>query len=145
MSKKARDIELFIVDVFVTLEKIRQYSVDFSTADSFRHSSLHWDATIRQLEILGEALNHLLKDEKFSQYAPAYFRKIVNFRNVIVHEYFGIDEDEVWDVVTNKLALLQKDMENIVSEIDISDAASSVMDESADEDIKKILRQYIDA
>lgn len=145
MSKKARDIELFIVDVFVTLEKIRQYSVDFSTADSFRHSSLHWDATIRQLEILGEALNHLLKDEKFSQYAPAYFRKIVNFRNVIVYEYFGIDEDEVWDVVTNKLALLQKDMENIVSEIDISDAASSVMDESADEDIKKILRQYIDA
>ncbi len=145
MSKKARDIELFIVDVFITLEKIRQYSVDFSTADSFRHSSLHWDATIRQLEILGEALSHLLKDEKFSQYAPAYFRKIVNFRNVIVHEYFGIDEDEVWDVITNKLALLQKDMENIISEIDISDAASSVMDESVDQDIKKILRQYIDA
>ena len=145
MFKKERDIELFIVDVFVTLEKIRQYTVEFSNADSFRHSNLHWDATIRQLEILGEALNHLLKDENFSKHAPAYFRKIVNFRNVIVHEYFGIDEDEVWDVVTNKLKLLENDIKNIILEIDISEAISSVLDELVDEDIKKMLHQFIDA
>ena len=143
MSKKSRDIELFIVDVFVTLEKIRQYTKDFSSADDFRHSNLHWDASIRQLEILGEALNHLLSDEKFSKHAPTYFRKIVNFRNVIVHEYFGIDEDEVWDVITNKLTLLQKDMKNISVEIDISAAASSVLDELVDEDIKNMLQQFI--
>ena len=143
MSKKSRDIELFIVDVFVTLEKIRQYTEDFSNADNFRHSNLHWDATIRQLEILGEALNHLLNDKKFSKHAPTYFRKIVNFRNVIVHEYFGIDEDEVWDVITNKLTLLQKDMTNICVKIDISAAASSVLDELVDEDIKNMLRQFI--
>ena len=143
MSKKSRDIELFIVDVFVTLEKIRQYTEEFSDADNFRHSNLHWDATIRQLEILGEALNYLLSDEKFSKHAPTYFRKIVNFRNVIVHEYFGIDEDEVWDVITNKLTLLQKDMKNITLVIDISDTASFVLDELVDEDIKNMLRQFI--
>jgi len=139
MSKKSRDIELFIVDIFVSLEKIRVYRIEFDDADSFRHSSLHWDASIRQLEILGEALNHLLKDERFSKHAPTYFRKIVNFRNVIVHEYFGIDADEVWDVVTHKLTLLEKDMKIIIQEIDISAAIESVLEESIDECIKQML------
>ena len=47
--------------------------------------------------------------ELFIVDAPKYFRKIENFRNVIVHEYFGVDEEEVWDVVTNKLMLLNAD------------------------------------
>lgn len=142
MSKKARDIELFIVDIFVALEKIELYTGAFKTADSFRHSSLHWDATIRQIEILGEALNHLLNDESFSTYAPKYFRKIVNFRNVIVHEYFGIDEEEVWDVVINKLKLFNIDMTIIVKEIDISSAVLSVQNEIEDEDIKRMLQKF---
>jgi len=143
MSKKQRDIDLFIVDVFVALEKIKLYTHLFDHADNFRHSNLHWDATIRQLEILGEALNHLLTDEKFLNYAPKYFRKIVNFRNVIVHEYFGIDEEEVWDVVHNKLSLLYEDMLIIVKEIDISSAALSVLEEIQDEDIKNMLQNFI--
>jgi len=143
MSKKQRDIELFIVDVFVVLEKIKLYTHLFDNADNFRHSNLHWDATIRQLEILGEALNHLLNDEKFSNHAPKYFRKIVNFRNVIVHEYFGIDEEEVWDVVHHKLSLLYKDMLIIVKEIDISSATLSVLDEIEDKNIKNMLQQFI--
>ncbi len=141
MSKKARDIELFIVDIFVALEKIKLYTSDFKTADSFRHSSLHWDATIRQLEILGEALNHLLNDKNFSTNAPKYFRKIVNFRNVIVHEYFGIDEEEVWDVVIRKLSVLKVDLIVLVEEIDISSAVLSVQNEIEDEDIKKMLKE----
>ena len=143
MFKKTRDIELFIVDVFVSLERIRLYTIDFESADSFKHSNLHWDATIRQLEILGEALNHLLNDEKFSSYAPKYFRKIVNFRNVIVHEYFGIDEEEVWDVVTNKLMLLNVDMKVIVKEIDISSAVLSVEEEIEDANIIQMLQKLI--
>ena len=143
MSKKTRDIELFIVDVFVSLEKIRIYTLDFELADSFKHSNLHWDATIRQLEILGEALNHLLNDKQFSSYAPKYFRKIVNFRNVIVHEYFGIDAEEVWDVITNKLILLNVDMKVIVKEIDISSAVSSVEEEIEDINIIQMLQKLI--
>jgi len=143
MSKKSRDIELFIVDIFVALEKIRQYSIDFDDADAFRHSSLHWDASIRQLEILGESLNYLLDNELFSSHAPKYFRKIVNFRNVIVHEYFGIDEDEVWDVVTNKLSLLDQDMKMIIRQIDISMAIKSVLDEPLDKSIKQMLRSLL--
>jgi len=143
MSKKSRDIELFIVDIFVSLEKIKQYTLDFKNADSFKHSNLHWDATIRQLEIVGEALNHLLTDDKFATYAPKYFRKIVNFRNVIVHEYFGIDEEEVWDVVTHKLIMLNDDMRVIVKKINITSAVLSVLDEVEDSDMKNMLKKLI--
>jgi len=127
MSKKAnRDIELFIVDTLVSIQKIKEYTKIFSNAQDFQHSNLHWDATIRQLEIIGEALNNLLDDEKFNSLAPKYFRKIVNFRNTIVHGYFGIDEDEVWDIIISKLGILEIDINTIIQkDIDISDAINS--------------------
>ncbi|MDD3463832.1 MAG: DUF86 domain-containing protein [Sulfurospirillaceae bacterium] len=70
---------------------------------------------MRAFEIIGESLNYLLENESFDDLAPSYFRKIVNFRNVIAHGYFGIDADEVWDIVTDKLNDLNEDLLSMVS------------------------------
>jgi len=122
-NKKKRDIELFIVDILVAIEKIKEYIRPFDNPNDFQHSSLHWDASMRQLEIIGEALNKLLEDDKFNSLAPSYFRKVVNFRNSIVHGYFGIDLDEVWNIITQRLNILQIDINSIVKDnIDISEA-----------------------
>jgi len=131
MSKKVkRDNRLFIVDIFVAIKKIQDYIKEFDDKEEFRQDSLHWDATIRQLEIIGEALNKLLEDENFNLASPKYFRKIVNFRNVITHGYFGIDLDEVWNVLTEKLDILYDDLMNIVKgNIDISLAIESEINE----------------
>ena len=130
MSKKKRDIELFIVDIFVSIEKIKEYTSSFNNPNDLLHSSLHWDATIRQLEIIGEALNKLLENDKFATQSPKYFRKVVNFRNNIVHGYFGIDTDEVWNVITVHLDLLQNDIKNIIkNNIDIGEAIESEIEE----------------
>ncbi len=130
-KKKKRDIELFIVDVFVAIIKIKGYTSPFENEDDFHHNSLHWDATIRQLEVIGEALKNLLEDEYFSSLSPKYFRKIVNFRNAIVHGYFGIDSEEVWDVVSAKINLLNDDLKDIVnsSTIDLEYALEATIDE----------------
>lgn len=109
-NKKQRDLELFIVDIFVAIHKIRLYTKPFETAESLRYDSLHWDATIRELELIGEALNTLLGDDAFAKVAPTYFRKVVNFRNAISHGYFGIDENEVWKIIKNRLEPLMKDI-----------------------------------
>lgn len=77
--------------------------------------SLHWDATIRAFEIIGEALNRLLDDKDFESLSPSYFRKIVNFRNAIAHGYFGIDADEVWDIIEDKLDDLNRDLYKVVT------------------------------
>ncbi len=108
-KKKQRDLELFIVDIFVAVHKIKRYTLKFNNAEDLRFDSLHWDATIRELEIIGESLNNLLKDESFLKKAPKYFRKVVNFRNAISHGYFGIDEEEVWSIIKNRLDILIKD------------------------------------
>jgi uncharacterized protein with HEPN domain len=130
MSKKQRDIELFIVDIFVAIRKVKEYIKAFDDKEEFRQDSLHWDATIRQLEIIGEALNKLLEDESFEKASPKYFRKVVNFRNVIAHGYFGIDIDEVWNVLTQKLDMLDVDLRKIVKGgIDLTDAINSEISE----------------
>ena len=122
--------ELFIVDIFVAIEKTKEYIKGFDDKEEFRQDSLHWDATIRQLEIIGEALNKLLENESFSKLSPKYFRKIVNFRNVIAHGYFGIDIDEVWNVLTQKLDMLNDDLKEIVqNNIDLSTAIKSEINE----------------
>ena len=111
----------------------------------FQHSSLHWDASIRQFEIIGVALNKLLEDEKFNFLAPSYFRKVVNFRNSIVHGYFGIDLDEVWNIITEKLEILEVDLSMIVKDkIDLKDAILCEIEEYKnlnDIDIVKYLIQ----
>lgn len=109
-SKKQRDLALFAVDICVAVHKVKLYTKPFETARSLRYDSLHWDATIRELELIGEALNNLLDDDEFAKVAPAYFRKVVNFRNAISHGYFGIDENEVWKIVRDRLEPLVRDI-----------------------------------
>lgn len=138
-KKKQRDIELFVVDVFISIQKIKKYTKPFNNEEDFKYDELHWDATIRQLEIVGEALNNLLDNNNFNSLAPKYFRKIVNFRNTITHGYFGIDIYEVWDIITSKLDILEIDLKSIAkNNLDISNAINSEIEE-----YKKLKDSYI--
>ncbi len=121
---RARNIELFIVDIYLADYRIGEYASAISDADAFRQDSMRWDATIRQLEIIGEALGNILEDERLANFAPAYFRKVVNFRNAIIHGYFGIDETEVWSVIKQHLPNLIADLSELVArcELDIKKA-----------------------
>lgn len=120
---KKRHLELFIVDIFIAIYNIKRYTDSFENGVALQSSSLHWDATIRSFEVIGEALNHLLLDEHFLKVSPAYFRKIVNFRNVIIHSYFGIDADEVWDIIDHKITDLHQDLLEIsMNHFDLKEA-----------------------
>lgn len=112
----------------------------FKDGHHLQGNSLHWDATMRAFEIIGESLNCLLENESFEGLAPSYFRKIVNFRNVIIHGYFGIDADEVWDIVTQKLDDLNKDLLFIVAnQFNIQEALALTIQEYAQRDDKNIV------
>lgn len=127
MSK--RDISLYIVDIFIAINKIQRYTKEFTNPEDFKWSELQWDATIRELEIIGEATNNLIKLDILEN---DKYRKIVDFRNIIVHGYFGIDENEVWSVVKDKLTLFFLELQNLVTEknIDIQNAVSYAKEEN---------------
>ena len=102
MSK--RESELYILDIFIAYEKILRYTKSFECGDDLLHSELEWDATIRELEIIGEATKNLIQENIIDNKS----RRIVNFRNQIAHGYFGIDADIVLDIIHNKLNVFTK-------------------------------------
>ena len=118
MSK--REVEFYIVDIFIACNKIQRYSEKFSSAQEFLHSELEWDAVIRELEIIGEATNQLLKTDTLSK----EYRVIVDFRNQINHAYFGIDENVVWEVIQSYLIKFTDELKDVVKTnfIDIREA-----------------------
>ncbi|MDF1882384.1 DUF86 domain-containing protein [Sulfurimonas sp. SAG-AH-194-C21] len=137
-----RSIELFIIDIFIAIEKIKQYTKNIQSADDFLHDELRWDATMRNLEIIGEATNNLLKDEEFTKLSPKYFRQVVNFRNMISHGYFGISQEEVWDIVTEKLSTLEFDLKKVVlNNFNLEEAINEELPKQAIQEIQTYLQQ----
>ena len=101
MPSKKRDPGLYLVDIFLASYLIDRYAEGFESGDALLHDRLHWDGVIREFEIVGEATQKLLKSGWLEE--SEGFRQIVDFRNRIVHEYFGIDEEIVYDAIRNAL------------------------------------------
>ncbi len=125
----SRDTSFYLVDIFIAIFKIKQYTKHFSNAEDLKWSFLEWDATLRELEIIGEAVKNLIN---LNVLPNKEYRKIVDFRNVITHAYFGIDEDEVWEVVTNKLDVLSTQLKSIIvnQNIDIENTVNFAIEEN---------------
>lgn len=83
-----RDLSFYIVDILLAIDKIRRYTDKFTNPQDLLYDELSWDATIRELEVIGEATKYLLDTNLIGDKN----RRIVNFRNQISHGYFGIDE-----------------------------------------------------
>ena len=71
----------------------------------FVHDDLHFDAVLRNLEIIGEAVKNI-SEETRQKYPQIKWRKIAGFRDIVAHEYFGVNEETVWDIVENEIPVL---------------------------------------
>ena len=90
-----RNVELFIFDVYIAIQKIKKVSTGFDNVQNLLHDFTSWDSVIREFEIIGEASKYLLRDSLLS----GHYQEVVDFRNQITHEYFGIDQDVVWTII----------------------------------------------
>ena len=118
-----RDYRFYLVDIFIAYDKIKRYTQKFNNANDLLYSELEWDATIREFEIIGEATNFLLQNN----FLDSKHRIIVDFRNKIIHGYFGIDEVIVWDVIQNFLPEFMNELQNTIKkkQIDLTDVIES--------------------
>lgn len=112
MSKRV--VEFFIVDSLIAIEKVKRYTVEFDCAQNFMHDEKSFDATMRELEIIGEATKHLIRGNLLD----SEWQIVVDFRNVIAHEYFGIDSDEIWEVITVYLATFETEIVKLFDKSD---------------------------
>lgn len=95
MSRRGK---LFLEDILECMEKIEQYisGLDF---EGFNQNQLIIDAVVRNLEVIGEAARNVPEDVR--QIDPKIpWKSMIGLRNILIHEYFGIDEQIVWQIVT---------------------------------------------
>lgn len=83
------------------------------TQDSFTQNETLKRAFVRSVEIIGEASKKIPTDIK-DKYPNIEWRAIAGMRDRLIHDYFGIDYDIVWDVVSNKIPVLQKEIQRII-------------------------------
>ncbi|NUQ34071.1 MAG: DUF86 domain-containing protein [Planctomycetaceae bacterium] len=111
-----RDHRLYLDDILEAIARIRAYVQDMNE-DAFRDDNKSQDAVIRNLEVIGEAARKLPANIRAA--APEIeWRKIIAFRNILTHEYFGINMPIVWDVTQNKLGALEAACRRLAKEPD---------------------------
>ncbi|MDP3920888.1 MAG: DUF86 domain-containing protein [Candidatus Omnitrophota bacterium] len=101
-----RDAIVYLEDILQAIERIRQYTEGYDLS-KFKNDMRTADAVVRNLEILGEAVKKL-PDETRSKQPHIEWVKIGSLRDILIHEYFGVDLDILWDVVTSKLPALEQ-------------------------------------
>ena len=109
-----RQIEMFIFDIYIAILKIKKVSSKFDNVQELLYDFTQWDSVIREFEIIGEATKYLLRDKLID----VEYRKIIDFRNQITHEYFGIDQDIVWGVIKIKLDEIETIILHIIANIE---------------------------
>ena len=75
--------------------------------EQFRGNELVLDAVVRNLEVIGEAAKNISSDIK-GNITDMEWKRLSNLRNILIHEYFGVDNEILWDIVVNKIPPLKK-------------------------------------
>ena len=96
-----RDNLLYLKDILDSIDAIQSF-INGISFEYFINDRKTFSATIRELEIIGEASGRISIEVK-QQYGDIPWRTMKDFRNVLAHHYFGINANIVWDVIVHKL------------------------------------------
>ncbi|MBM3253168.1 MAG: DUF86 domain-containing protein [Candidatus Omnitrophica bacterium] len=100
-----RDYKLYLDDILKAINKIEKYTKKIDSSQ-FKKDELLIDAIARNLEIIGEAVKNIPANVKKS-HSEFEWKKIAGLRDILAHEYFGIDTEVMWDIIKNKLPKLK--------------------------------------
>jgi len=106
-----REWLFYISDMIKFSQNVETYS-DGLDQTAFEQSGLNYDATIRNLELIGEAARHI-SDEIRAEYSAIPWRQMVATRNQLIHGYLGIDNDILWDIIKKDIPSLLPELEKL--------------------------------
>ncbi len=106
MSKNKRSIELYVSDIKQAIGKIEKFTIKMDKK-IFETDEKTIDAVVRNLEIIGEAVNNLPTSFQL-KHKDIPWQKMVGMRNKIIHEYFGVDWEILWQTIKEDMPELKK-------------------------------------
>ena len=110
----SRNLALYLEDILNSIAKIQRYTANM-TRQSLVSDDRTFDAVVYNLQIIGEAVKNIPKDVR-DRYPQIEWRKIAGLRDIVAHAYFSIDDEIIWDVISNKLPDLASKIAALKSE-----------------------------
>jgi uncharacterized protein with HEPN domain len=101
-----------IIDAFMQIE----YYIDGVSHEEFLSNKLLQDGVIRQLEVMGEAARNL-SDDLRNEYPQVPWRQMIGLRNRMIHAYFNVNLQIIWEIVRGDLPDLKRETESILDSI----------------------------
>ena len=112
-----REINKYLFDISQACDLLVQFTAGKTFADYTANPMLR-SAVERQFEIVGEALNHVLQLDPCLVSRISNTRRIISFRNRLIHAYASTADDVVWGVIENHLSVLQREIALLFNEPD---------------------------
>ena len=107
---------LYIQDMIDFGEKVLSYT-DGLDQETFTAETLIYDATLRNLELIGEAATHIPSEVR-EVHLEIQWRDIIGTRNRLAHSYLGIDNDVIWDIIQTDVPNLLPALRNLLNTTD---------------------------
>lgn len=106
-----REWRFYVSDMIEFAENVMSYTHGFDLA-RFVASGITYDATLRNLELIGEAATHIPDDVR-EQHAEIPWRMMIATRNKLIHGYLGIDNDTLWSIIQTDVPALLNQLERL--------------------------------
>ena len=107
--------KLYLVNILECIQQIESYTQ--GGREAFQHTRMIQDAVIRNFEIMGEATKRISTDLR-EAYPDVRWHDVAGFRDVLIHDYLGVDLDEVWSILQLDMPLLKRQIAEILEALE---------------------------
>ena len=110
--KEKRDVQLYILDMLQAIDEVNEFVADIPNAEALVNNKEKYKAVLMNFIILGEASRNIFEEVRIN-HPEVEWKDVMNMRNKLVHEYFGVDNKVVWDAIKKNFP----ELKNILAKI----------------------------
>lgn len=109
-----RNVSVWLEDILLSMERIKHHIKSITSVSDFISNTLVTDAMERNLMVIAEAVKNAIRLEP--QLPISNYRKIINLRNIITHQYYAVEPIRIWTILQEDIPVLEKEVRTILED-----------------------------